>query len=125
MKKILAILLTVFYFGSSSGMVYNLHYCLDEIFISVGAQENDCDICDRTTANDCCKSAIKIVKTDIAQKANLLAVDFSSVVAILPLQHFSDFIHPIIERNYFSILINAPPDKEQLPLFITYCNFRI
>ncbi|MGV8914703.1 MAG: HYC_CC_PP family protein [Kaistella sp.] len=125
MKKFLAILLTVFYFGSSSGMVYNLHYCLDEIFVSVGSQENSCKICKTDKKNDCCKSEIKIAKTDSAQTASILALNAFTPVALLPENPVKHFSPPTFNKIYFSVSINAPPDEIIPPLFLQYCNFRI
>jgi len=125
MKKFLTILLSVFYFGSSSGMVYNLHYCLDEIFVSVGSQENFCKICKTDKKNDCCKSEIKIAKTDLAQAASILTLNPFTSVGLLPQNSVQHFSSPIFIKNYFSVSINAPPDKIIPPLFLQYCNFRI
>ena len=116
---------TVFYFGFSSGMVYNVHYCLDQIFVSAASSDNTCDLCGTDQEKDCCKSEIKILKTDVAQKTAISFINDASFVAIVPEVFYSDFLIPVVERNQFSIQVNAPPDKAELPLFISYCNFRI
>lgn len=125
MKKFLAILLTVFYFGSSSGMVFNLHYCLDEIFVSLTSTDKTCDICGTSKKKDCCKSEVKIAKTDVAQKANLLSLDTFAAYAVIVQNVFPAFSYPILQQNYFAVRINAPPEKAIPALFLTYCNFRI
>lgn len=116
---------TVFYFGFSSGMVYNVHYCLDQIFVSSASSGKTCDLCSTDKEKDCCKSELKIFKTDVAAKADVSFVADAPIVAILPREFFANLITPILERNNFSIQIKAPPDKAEPPLFISYCNFRI
>ena len=115
---------TVFYFGFSSGMVYNVHYCLDQIFVSASS-DNTCNICGTKEKKDCCKSEIKILKTDVAQKSDVSFINDAPLVATIPEVFYAEFIIPAIERNQFSVQVNAPPDKAELPLFISYCNFRI
>lgn len=116
---------TVFYFGFSSGMVYNVHYCLDEILISTDSVHTSCDICGTDGNKDCCSSEVKILKTDVAQKADITLINHAPLAALLPQPGFVAFAAPLVLRNEFSVHINAPPEKPQLPLFITHCNFRI
>lgn len=125
MKKFLAIMFTVFYFGFSSGMVYNVHTCLNKIFISSGTSTKSCDSCGSKKEKDCCKHQIKILKTDAAQKADTSFLGDAPIVAIIPEIYLAEFLTPVLEQNQFSVHINAPPDKERLPLFIINCSFRI
>lgn len=125
MKRFLAILFTVFYFGFSSGMVYNMHYCLDEVFLSVGNDDLSCTVCKSDKKNDCCKSEIKLAKTDVAPKANLLHIDDFKVFAAPQVTSSVSFLRRALKENYVTVLINAPPEKSLPSLFLTYCNFRI
>ena len=125
LKKYLAIMFTVFYFGFSSGMVYNVHYCLDQIFLSSASSNRTCDLCSTDKEKDCCKSEIKILKTDVGYKTPVSFVNDAPLTTIVPEVFYSEFLMPAVERNQFSIPVNAPPDKAGLPLFISYCNFRI
>lgn len=125
MKKYLAIMFTVFYFGFSSGMVYNVHYCMDKVFTSFSTSTNTCGLCGKGKMKDCCKHQVKVLKTDDAQKADISFIADAPVVAIIPQTFYADFLTPVLKRNQFSILVNAPPDRPELPLFISYCNFRI
>ena len=74
---------------------------------------------------DCCKDQVKVLKTDAAQKADVSFISDAPIVAIIPHVFYADFLMPVLERNLFSVQVNAPPDKPDLPLFISYCNFRI
>ncbi|WP_159969832.1 HYC_CC_PP family protein [Halpernia humi] len=125
MKKYLAIMFTVFYFGFSSGMVYNVHYCMDKVFTSFSNSTNTCGLCGKKKMKDCCKDQVKVLKTDTAQKADISFIADAPFAAIIPQVFYADFLLPVLERNQFSILVNAPPDRPELPLFISYCNFRI
>ncbi|AZI33857.1 HYC_CC_PP family protein [Kaistella carnis] len=125
MKKYLAIMFTVFYFGFSSGMVYNVHYCMNKVSTSFSTSSGTCGICGKSKKKDCCKDQIKVLKTDVAQKADTSFIADAPFVAIIPQLFYADFLAPVLERNQFSVLVNAPPDKPELPLFISYCNFRI
>ena len=116
---------TVFYFGFSSGMVYNVHYCLNQIFVSSASSKKSCDLCSTDKKKDCCKTEIKILKTDVAPKADVSFINDAPAVAILPQEYFANFLTPVLERKNLSVQINAPPDKAELPLFISHCNFRI
>ena len=116
---------TVFYFGFSSGMVYNVHYCLDQIFVSSTSSSNTCDLCGTKEKKDCCKSEIKILKTDVAQKANVSFINQTPLAAIVPEVFYSEIFISAAERNQYSIRVNAPPEKTEVPLFISHCNFRI
>lgn len=116
---------TVFYFGFSSGIDYNVHYCLDQIFLSSTSSSDSCDLCGTKEKKDCCKSEIKILKTDVASKADVSFVNPAPLPAIVSEVFYSEFLIPAVERNQFSIQVNAPPEKAQLPLFISHCNFRI
>ena len=116
---------TVFYFGFSSGMVYNVHYCLNQIFVSSASSKKSCDLCSTDKKKDCCKTEIKILKTDVAPKADVSFINDAPAVAIIPEDYFANFLTPVLERKNISVQINAPPDKAELALFISYCNFRI
>ena len=126
MKKYLAIMFTVFYFGFSSGMVYNVHYCLDQTFVSSASSTSStltCALCGTKKKKGCCKSEIKILKTDVPQKVDISFINDSPAVAIIPQISDADFLI-LVERKQFSVPLNAPPDRTELPLFISYCNFR-
>jgi hypothetical protein len=116
---------TVFYFGFSSGMVYNVHYCMNKVFTSFSTSSNTCGLCGKNKKKDCCKDQFKVLKTDSAKKADVSFIADASFVAIVPQVFNVDFLTPVLEFNQFSVATNAPPNKAKIPLFISYCNFRI
>ena len=106
-------------------MVYNVHYCLDQILLSSASESKSCDVCGTDEKKDCCTSEVKILKTDVAQKADITFINDAPLIAIFPETYYSQFILLAVDRNQYSVQVNAPPDKKELPLFISHCNFRI
>ncbi|CAI8801029.1 HYC_CC_PP family protein [Chryseobacterium sp. IT-36CA2] len=126
MKKILAILFSIFYFGFSSGAAFSIHYCTKE-FVSVSQKADDiCGKCGVKEKKGCCKTEIKIVKVDDSQKSDYLNVDFLSAVSEIPVEHQFAVIDKSFSATKFTqIQINAPPEYRPVPIYINHCNFRI
>lgn len=125
MKKILAILFSIFYFGFSSGAVFSVHYCMDEL-ASVSQKVDDiCSKCGVKAKKDCCKTEIKIVKVDDSQKSNLLTVDFLKQLPEITNHQFFFVDQSFSVTKFIQIQINGPPTNWSVPLFINHCNFRI
>jgi hypothetical protein len=125
MKKILAILFSVFYFGFSSGAVFSVHYCMKEL-ASVSQKVDDiCSKCGVKTKKDCCKTEIKIVKVDDSQKSDLLKIDFLKQFSEVLNQDFFFIDQSFSATKCTQIQINAPPENRSVPIYITHCNFRI
>ena len=125
MKKILAILFSVFYFGFSSGAVFSIHYCMEEL-VSVSRKIDDmCGKCGVKTKKDCCKTEIKIVKVDDSKTSSLLTIDFITYIPE-PQKHRFFLLEKTFWRSKFTaVQNNAPPDQRSVPIFIQHCNFRI
>lgn len=125
MKKILAILFSVFYFGFSSGAVFSVHYCMNE-FASVSQKVEDvCSKCGVKTKKDCCKTEIKLVKVDDSQKSDLLKIDLLQQISEFSKHEFFFTDRSFSATKFTQIQINAPPENESVPIFIHHCNFRI
>ncbi|CEJ69261.1 HYC_CC_PP family protein [Chryseobacterium oranimense] len=126
MKKILAILFSVFYFGFSSGAAFSVHFCMEE-FVSVSQKTTDiCGKCGVKEKKGCCKTEIKVVKVDDSQKSDLLKIDFSNQIAPTFIQHEFFFIDKSFSASKFTqIKINGPPEYRPVPIYINHCNFRI
>lgn len=125
MKKILAILFSIFYFGFSSGAVFSIHYCMDE-FASISNKVDDiCSKCGVKTKKDCCKTEIKIVKVDDSQKSDLLKIDIVKQISDVQISEFFFADKSFSATKFTQIRINAPPENQSVPIFINHCNFRI
>jgi hypothetical protein len=86
MKRISVTLLAVIYFAISSGVVVNMHYCMGRLS-SVKMQSwsaNTC-ACGKKTEpkKKCCKTELKVVKLEDAQKAAY--ADFAIHTPVTPL----------------------------------------
>lgn len=126
MKKILAILFSIFYFGFSSGAAFSIHYCMKEL---VSVSQNADDICAKCGVKEkkgCCKTEIKILKVDDSQKSDYLNFDFLSTVSEIPVKHqFAIIDKSFSATKFIQIQINAPPEGRPVPIYINHCNFRI
>lgn len=125
MKRLVALFFSVFYFACSSGVVFSVHQCMDEILISKNTDGASCNVCDRNDKNDCCKTEVKFLKSDVFHKADLMMLSL--------VKHFSEVsnLYSVFQNTSFpktetpSVLINAPPEIYGVPVFIRHCNFRI
>lgn len=125
MKKILALLLSILYFGMSSGAVFSAHYCMDELVSFSQDSGKDCNVCGTKKKSDCCKTEFKILKTDHSQKSEATQSP-SFFLFIEPKTPVFSFSFPSFSSEKFvSTLINAPPEIGWVPIFIQFCNFRI
>jgi hypothetical protein len=91
MKKASVFILALFYFAISSGMIVNLHYCMNRFSSAdIGfVSKDECGICgmDKSKSHGCCHDEIKLVKLqDDQNKTAQVAFDFASVqsIAVLP-----------------------------------------
>ncbi|MFY7846631.1 HYC_CC_PP family protein [Chryseobacterium gambrini] len=125
MKKILAILFSVFYFGFSSGAVFSVHYCMNELASISQKMDDVCRKCGVKTKKDCCKTEIKVVKVDDSQKSDFLKIDFLKQIYHIHKNDFFFVDHSFSATKFTQIQINAPPEKRSVPIFISHCNFRI
>lgn len=115
MKKILAILFSVFYFGFSSGAVFSVHYCMNEL-ASISQKVDDvCSKCGVKTKKDCCKTEIKIVKVDDSQKSDFLKIDFLKQIYDIRKNDFFFVDHSFSATKFTQIQINAPPQNRSVP----------
>ncbi|MCQ9633553.1 hypothetical protein MP477_01130 [Chryseobacterium sp. WG23] len=126
MKKILAILFSIFYFGFSSGAAFSVHFCMQE-FVSVSQKTSDiCRKCGVKEKKGCCKTEIKVVKVDDSQKSDLISINFLGQISETPVTHQFFFADKSFSASKFTqIQINGPPEYYPVPIYIHHCNFRI
>ncbi|WP_074964082.1 HYC_CC_PP family protein [Pedobacter antarcticus] len=132
MKKTLLIFLAVFYFGISQGATVYLHYCMGEL-VQMGmieSQSPSCDFCGMTSKQakekTCCEKETKLLKVDESQKTVPSHFQFEQAPAIVLKTitwQTKNVIIPI-ELGKAS-LSNAPPQKQDIPVFIRNCTYRI
>jgi len=131
MKKISVIILAFLYFAISSGMIVNLHYCMNS-FSSADfnpvTSKKACDTCgmDKEKSHGCCHDEVKLVKLqDDQNKSSQVSFEVASFqsIAIIPSQF-------ITASFYNADIINDHPDHSPLLLTqqdiqIKNCVFRI
>jgi len=125
MKKILAILFSIFYFGFSSGAVFSMHYCMKELVSVTQKSDDTCSKCGTKEKRDCCKTEIKLVKVDDSQKSDFLKINFLPTISEVQHHQFFFTDRSFSATKFTQIQINAPPENRSVPIFINHCNFRI
>ncbi len=130
MKKAAVLILAVFYVAISSGMIVNLHYCMNRFSSAdIGfVTKDDCGICgmDKSKSHGCCHDEIKLVKLQDDQNRTMqVAFDFTSLqsVAILPSLFISTSFYNADQVSHQ--IDHAPPLLTQLDFQSTHCIFRI
>jgi hypothetical protein len=128
MKKAAATILLSLYLVFSSGLVVNLHYCMNRFdSMQLGSSKSEfCGKCGMHTedSSGCCHDAVQILKIDDDQQAASIAFDFKAPVA-LPVLH-NDFFD-IINAGEHSVIYSpdhSPPLSKQ-DTYLQNCVFRI
>lgn len=132
MKRILLIILAVFYVGVSNGATVYFHYCMGEL-VKLGITESKQDSCDfcgmppqEAGEKSCCKDETKLIKVDDSQKMAQSHIQFEQAPVIIP-NNIPWLIRDIsipLQSNK-AALSNAPPEGPPVPVFIRNCTFRI
>ena len=129
LKKLLATISTLTYFAVTSGIVINMHYCMDRLD-STELYKTKTDVCNKcgmhiSDSNGCCHDEIKVVKLtndhNVSQynheiKApELLPVDHNNLIADLNIM--------LVQKvNYLN---HSPPLLSQQDTYLQNCVFRI
>jgi hypothetical protein len=128
MKKGIASILFIFYFAFSSGIVINLHYCMNKFDSSkLGAAKSDvCGKCGMHTedSNGCCHDVVKVIKIQDDQQVSTIHVKFTA-----PETTDLVYSHKIdqLTNNKGNCLLfsnHSPPFNKQ-DTYLVNCVFRI
>ncbi|MEO6915913.1 MAG: hypothetical protein ABI151_09925 [Chitinophagaceae bacterium] len=126
MKKLLTFLLAILYLGVSSGMAFQVHYCMDKVseLSLIPAKFEKCPKCGMS-GNKCCRDEMKFIKLQDAHKQSLTGYLFSQpVVAIF--REIPVFISPGLQRiTRVQPCANAPPGIAALKRHILFCRFNV
>jgi hypothetical protein len=131
MKKVSVIVVAVLYFAVSSGMIVNLHYCMNRFAsadFSLVSGKSQCDKCGmhKTNSHGCCHDEVKLVKLqDDQNKASLVSFDFNSFqsIAITPSQFIITSFYNADEINHHQE--HSPPLLSKQDTHLQNCVFRI
>jgi hypothetical protein len=128
MKKGIAAILLVLYVAFSSGVVINLHYCMDSFdSAQFGANKSDyCGVCGmhKSEANECCKDEVKIFKIQDDQQAAGISFKFPSPDAIdatLPVWNETLLVG---STHQLYLQTHSPPLSKE-DTYLQNCVFRI
>lgn len=98
---------------------------MDEL-VSIGQKPSEnCNVCGVKKKDDCCKTELKIVKTDQPQKSDLLKLSFTNYILEPVQQVFKKVEFSIFKTEITTIQANAPPESASVPIFIQHCQYRI
>lgn len=128
MKKASGILLLLIYFTFSTGVVINLHYCMDRLdSVQFGVSDTDtCNKCgmEKSEGNNCCDNETKIFKIDDDQQVK--GLNFKIMVPETLFVKIPDYNDPKVAGELAIISFNnhAPPLYEQ-DIYLQNSVFRI
>lgn len=132
MKKFIVSILAVLYLVTSTGATIHMHYCMGKLADwNLGHQESKtCSKCgmdkDESKNNGCCKDEHRFLKDDSAQKITESNIQFTDIVILgTPPAFFQ-----LTDFGFVSITdkkpnCNAPPRKQDCPIYILNCVFLI
>lgn len=128
MKKAASAILLVFYFVISTGVVINLHYCMNR-FDSAQFGASTSEVCGKCgmhveDANACCHDEVKIVKLQDDQQTTSLHYVFTSYDAAND-QQVSWNVQPVITGFSKSSLNNHSLPLSRQNIYLQNCVFRI
>jgi len=131
MKRLLVVILSLVYFGASSGFTLRQHYCMGEL---IGTaidhplpKDNDIHHCERcgmdkqSDDNGCCQDKIKTFKASPDQlPAKAFEVPAYVATAILPLEFPLPIAQPVTGTpRTVSAPTHGPPGRiSDLPLYL-------
>jgi len=128
MKKNIAFILFIFYFAFSSGVVINLHYCMNKFDSSKlgGAKSEICGKCGMHSddSNGCCHDVVKVIKIQDDQLVSSFNLKFTA-------PETPAVIYPLLNEtllanswNNFLFSNHSPPLNKQ-DTYLVNCVFRI
>ena len=128
MKRFSAAILLVFYLAFSSGLVINLHYCMNR-FDSIKLGISKSDVCGKcgmhtTDANKCCGDEVKIFKIDDDQQTSTVTFSFKAPAPDLTPIYIlnTEIVQPGINNSSFYF---HPPPLSRQDTYLQNCVFRI
>lgn len=131
MKKLLVTILALVYFGSSTGAMMHLHYCMGQLAETSFSKNNNatCSKCGMKTSQKkrgCCKDESKFVKNDQDQKASLTHFEFQQQAIALLHTTTCKVPEPAISHQMLiAYAPNAPPDIHAPAVYLRVCSFLI
>ena len=127
MKKFIISIVAVLYITISSGIVFNVHYCLGKISsVKIDLLANNlCGCGSKKESKGCCKTEHKFIKIEDNHQASFIDVVFQSPVQKIP--SIYNFINtPLIQKNEVNTFnTHSPPLLSKRYSYIRNCIFLI
>jgi len=129
LKKLLGTISTLVYFAVTSGIVINMHYCMDRLN-STELYKTKTEICGKCgmhvgDSNGCCHDEIKIVKLTNDHNVSQYNHEIKAPES-LPIDHnnlIADLNIRLVQKvNYLN---HSPPLLSQQDTYLQNCVFRI
>lgn len=119
MKKCIALILSLIYLTTSSGMVMNVQYCFEKIAsVKIEGFGKDKCCCTKSPKKaGCCSNELKVVKVDVSNAASSVDYKFEAPVLFLNttfLYNPSQVIYSDVEPLHFSD--SSPPLAAATPI---------
>lgn len=128
MKKVLSSILLLLYVTASSGIVINMHYCMNRLdSAKLGVVKSEvCPKCGMATdeLNSCCHNEVKIIKIQDVQKLSELNYNFISFKANAAGQS-NIFVELFSAVDDYSFVKNNSPPINKQDTYLINCVFRI
>jgi len=128
MKKSLVAILAVIYLSVSTGVAFNVHYCMGKVAsIDFMHSSDKCGKCgmENNNKSGCCKDEFKIVKLSDSHKIVANHINIFAPVAIIDNSKIS--IGPELEYSVTTSVSknHSPPEPAGTSLNLLHCVFRI
>jgi hypothetical protein len=127
-KKLAACILAVLYLVTSTGATIHTHYCMGKLrsagLWSTG--KDACATCGMEKKKGCCEDRHTTLKIDKQHNVPVVVLSLDNDAAHLPLSYSTNSQPELLffTRARYS-LVNSPPGKAFIPLYISNSIFRI
>ena len=125
MKKLITAIIAVLYLTITSGVVLDMHYCMNKLS-SVKVQyhlDDVCGKCGMKAKDGCCKDELKLVKLSGEHKYVLSDFSFAFTAPVTETYVFPG-INILPVQQQFTLGANGPPLSD-VPLYLKNRVFRI
>lgn len=126
MERFLALIISLLYITSSSGVVLNVHYCMGKVSsVKVdNFKQQFCKCGKKAADNSCCQTTFKVVKVSDAHNSVVAGTDYKSPLA-LPVEHLFQNRGTLAQATVITLpFVNSPPEPIG-KIYIRNCVFRI
>lgn len=132
MKKFAITILALIYLSTSIGVTVHMHYCMNRLagWGMNNKESNTCSTCGMAKLNpkdkDCCHDKLAFFKITGDQKVTESASKLSNPITFIVPTYYIELPTPtlslVTEKRPFG---DSPPFRNQVPIYILNCDYRI